>query len=499
MTDTPAMKSEESELDGIWEDDRLDRRADADFLQTILLKRIEEPQQLKETGSLVLNLDAGWGRGKTFFLTRFAKQLDANGYVVASVDAWKEDFADDPMFAVMSAIDDAISPLISNSEELKTAWRHTKQTAARVAVAAAKGAAKHWAKKLIGDGVEEIANVLDKGDNKENSGSGTINSAGEEITTEVGNMLDLGGSLMMASYRQTKSSVAEFREEIASYLTSLENKGTRLPIFVFIDELDRCRPTYAISMLERVKHLFDISNIVFVVATDASQLQHSVRAVYGEGFDSPKYLQRFFDFRYELPYPSPAQFVETMFNRSPIDTTKIAIPRNLPLSDFMTAGYQHHSVSIRDIQRCHELVRTIVDVWKHKIQIEILALFPLVILHQAGLPIDLDGQVASRLSKHAMTNKLRGGWTIELMGRGQRENVDVSAILLSYEQQSRQSLPKISQNDWTSAADRWVLERYSDEFQRLHQGRYTEDGGPYSLVRQYPDLIRLAGRMTSGE
>jgi hypothetical protein len=84
------------------------------------------------------------------------------------------------------------------------------------------------------------------------------------------------------------------------------------PMFVFIDELDRCRPTYAIELLETVKHLFDIPGLIFVIATDTEQLQHSIKAVYGEGFDSNKYLYRFFDRTFTLKQPDLEKFIKSL-------------------------------------------------------------------------------------------------------------------------------------------------------------------------------------------
>ncbi|GAL22833.1 putative phage protein [Vibrio maritimus] len=80
-------------------------------------------------------------------------------------------------------------------------------------------------------------------------------------------------------------------------------KKVSLPAFIFIDELDRCRPSYAVEMLETIKHIFDIEGVVFVVATDTEQLQHAVKAVYGEGFDARVYLSRFFNSRFSLKEP----------------------------------------------------------------------------------------------------------------------------------------------------------------------------------------------------
>ncbi|EPE9323938.1 KAP family P-loop NTPase fold protein, partial [Enterobacter asburiae] len=77
-----------------------------------------------------------------------------------------------------------------------------------------------------------------------------------------------------------------------------------LPIFIIIDELDRCRPSFAINLLEIVKHIFNIPGVVFVIATDTEQLQHSIKVVYGNDFSASHYLSRFFDRRFLLPSPN---------------------------------------------------------------------------------------------------------------------------------------------------------------------------------------------------
>jgi hypothetical protein len=70
---------------------------------------------------------------------------------------------------------------------------------------------------------------------------------------------------------------------------------------ILIDELDRCRPTYAIEMLEAIKHWFCVPNVVFVLAMDREQLSHSIRAVYGQGFDVDGYFLRFFHLLEQMP------------------------------------------------------------------------------------------------------------------------------------------------------------------------------------------------------
>jgi hypothetical protein len=81
---------------------------------------------------------------------------------------------------------------------------------------------------------------------------------------------------------------------------------------VFIDELDRCRPTYSIELLERIKHLFDIPGLVFVLATDLAQLSNSICAVYGSRFDSRRYLQRFINLEYSLKEPQKSDYIKAL-------------------------------------------------------------------------------------------------------------------------------------------------------------------------------------------
>ena len=78
-------------------------------------------------------------------------------------------------------------------------------------------------------------------------------------------------------------------------------------LVIFVDELDRCKPTFAISVLERVKHLFNIENIVWVFSINKAQLIMNIRHFYGE-IDAGQYLQRFFDFELQLPYKSAGFF-----------------------------------------------------------------------------------------------------------------------------------------------------------------------------------------------
>ena len=68
-----------------------------------------------------------------------------------------------------------------------------------------------------------------------------------------------------------------------------------------VDELDRCSPEYAVEVLQLLEHVFHAKHVVFVVAVNQSELIHSIRSFYGEGFNAEGYLERFFDDVLPLP------------------------------------------------------------------------------------------------------------------------------------------------------------------------------------------------------
>ena len=83
---------------------------------------------------------------------------------------------------------------------------------------------------------------------------------------------------------------------------------------VVVDELDRCRPDYAVRFLEIVKHVFEVEYVTFVLAANSTELAHAMRGVYGDDFDGESYLERFFDIRLHLPEGTREHFVGRVVN-----------------------------------------------------------------------------------------------------------------------------------------------------------------------------------------
>ena len=102
-----------------------------------------------------------------------------------------------------------------------------------------------------------------------------------DVSTEyertVADFTEKVASDLLENFDKQKKSIEQFKELITEALGALSNDQKNL--IIFIDELDRCRPTYAIELLERIKHLFSIERLVFVLSTDTIQLAHSIRAI----------------------------------------------------------------------------------------------------------------------------------------------------------------------------------------------------------------------------
>ena len=139
---------------------------------------------------------------------------------------------------------------------------------------------------------------------------------------------------------------------------ALSESRENRPLIVVIDELDRCRPSYAVELLEVAKHLFAVDHIVFVLAVNRSELAHSIRALYGSEFDAQGYLRRFFDVDFRLPDPDRKAFINEMLVVIGIDGyfERIRYPDNIIVPDLLLHFFSEPSLSLRRIaQAVHRL------------------------------------------------------------------------------------------------------------------------------------------------
>ncbi|WP_285354625.1 P-loop NTPase fold protein [Pseudomonas sp. lyk4-R2A-10] len=253
----------------VWGDDFMERAPSARFLTSYLLAN----PHIK-----VLNVNSPWGAGKSFFLNRWRAELGKE-HVCIFFNAWESDYSAEPLVALITCIEQQTMDGLSLGST--SAGKNVIKTTTTLMRKAAPLIAKGLVKKFSGVEIDEIL------------GKDSDEQAGEIAKGVVEDLIK--------EQSKTETHVEEFKCAILEKLSNAAtNFNLKKPAFIFIDELDRCRPTYAIELLERVKHFFELEDCRFIVASDSTQLAHSVRAVYGEKFSSERYLGRFFDAEFRL-------------------------------------------------------------------------------------------------------------------------------------------------------------------------------------------------------
>lgn len=138
------------------------------------------------------------------------------------------------------------------------------------------------------------------------------NELTEEALSQLGEKF---AEEQIKNYEESKKTVSGFKKELELFAEEICAAEQKFPLIIFIDELDRCRPPYAVQVLEKAKHFFSVKGIVFVLAADRIQLGHSIRSLYGAGMDVDGYLRRFIDFDYNLPRQEKGFFCKAQFAR----------------------------------------------------------------------------------------------------------------------------------------------------------------------------------------
>src|SRR6185437_6425840 len=107
------------------------------------------------------------------------------------------------------------------------------------------------------------------------------------------------------TFKRFREALNGLAEELASLPDDANGGGeTQKPLVFVIDELDRCRPPFALELLEKIKHFFSVPRVVFVLVSSLSQLEAAARFAYGD-IDALTYLEKFFHLRLLFPAGRP--------------------------------------------------------------------------------------------------------------------------------------------------------------------------------------------------
>lgn len=229
----------------------------------------------------VLAINNEWGTGKTTFVKMWQQLLKKEGYKTLYFNAWENDFDSSPLVAIIS--------------ELKTLVTESNKRVYNSVLSKGAVLAKNIVPALVKSIAEKYIEIETLNDAIKNFAKGTTEILEQEIK----------------DFTQKKETIKEFRKTIEQFI---KEDNSQKPLVFFIDELDRCRPDYAVEFLEQMKHLFSVKGIVFVLSIDKNHLACSIRGFYGnENINTEEYLRRFIDLEYSIPNPSIKEFCKYLF------------------------------------------------------------------------------------------------------------------------------------------------------------------------------------------
>lgn len=273
------------------------------------------------SGSAVA-LNAAWGSGKTFFVKQTKMLIDihnpnsdidieclneeeitaikdvynkhnlgAEKYEIPKMatvyyDAWKFDDTEDPLLSLLYCIMNRFGKSVPN-DKADVIKKFAKQS-----ISIFSSAARY----VTGINVQEILE--------------TIKNFAEACEDTV---------------KEQKSNES-LEKRINSFLNDVVLDDEE-KLIIFIDELDRCNPQYAVKLLERVKHYFNHPKVIFVISYNKSELQHSIKTLYGSEFSADKYLERFFDYEFGLSTIDVEKYMDILGNSNIIHLNMCAIAK----------------------------------------------------------------------------------------------------------------------------------------------------------------------------
>jgi len=335
--------------------DKLNRENNAVVLKELI-------SSLDETA--VIAIDAPWGEGKTTFIRMFRQYLINDNFQTLYINAWENDFSDDALATLIGEIELGIQELNIEDESKSEVEKNISKL---------KKVGSYLVKKSIPIGVKLAT-------------AGLIDS--EELGKELAKASESIASEQVENYEKAKNNFRNFRSALTKFVDSI-NEDSEQPLVFFIDELDRCRPTFAIEILEKAKHLFSVPGIIFVIAIDKEQLGHSIRSVYGQGMKVEGYLRRFIDFDYRLPSPNHHEFAKHLFSKYEFEeyfSTREAKDNNYA-PEIITSIFgdlsKMFNLSLREQEQCFSLLTIVLQTTPSNFQLFSHLLIFLLVLKMA--------------------------------------------------------------------------------------------------------------------
>ncbi|MBW6419519.1 P-loop NTPase fold protein [Celeribacter sp. PS-C1] len=440
--------------DDVWCDDRLGySKIGAAF--TNIVKSISD--------SKVISIEAPFGHGKTFFRERWTKELEASGERVIAIDAQQSDHSGDPLITFMGAL------LSEKSREGEPLSAKLKNKALQLGGLLGRSTLR----VLLRNGAEEL---IEAGADWVKDKSPDIQQIDESVDELKEGLSKAAGHMIATHLAAEHARIHELPEQIDSIRDTLTDGYENNRIIIIIDELDRCRPEYAILLLESLKLVFGRQGFVFCLMVNHSYLESIAHHRLGTGNQGELYLEKFIDLRLRL---KPKAGMSALLAEEAFKDLSVSIPYGdvatfgpKPMLELLVRIVENEGPSIRQIKRAYERMDLLTRMYRE---------------HPIDLPLLMVMTFEDALAREGIIEKY--------LPRGELSPESISRFADEYDEASRMDASRL-----------FMLDEYFDEtFGELvglapHRYGYNEDlPAPIQQIKDLaPRYISAHRRMLDG-
>jgi len=266
------LKKHNVEIDGDdpFANDWLERKGFATQLTNII--------ENNKRGEVVIGLSGQWGEGKTTFVKMWQRHMEQKEIASIYFDAFEYDYLEDVFLSLAIEIYNyaKVNCLTAKEDYLNKSKNTYHLLQAMIAKTSPINIDSTLQEKLTHDESQTF-----------------------DISEVIENSLNLALDNAFEQALKQKEVFRDFKKSLSQLASEASEQD--IPLVIIIDELDRCKPSFAVEVLEKIKHLFLVEGVVFVLSMHHEQLEESIKKVYGQNIDAHTYLQKFIDYPTRLP------------------------------------------------------------------------------------------------------------------------------------------------------------------------------------------------------
>ncbi len=239
--------------------------------------------------NLIISVDGQWGSGKTFFIKQFK-------YLVDHIENYTED-------RIINGNDRQSFEQLheTNLVVYYNAWENDMHA--------------NPLESLIYNILNEYPKMKNQIVNFQDFKTMLKSFCGDFLYSASKNLFDINNFDKIKNYDDLAKDIKTIEEKKIAF-NKLVDKilGDKQRLILIIDELDRCKPTFAVEMLEIIKHFYTNDKITIIVSTNNSELSNTIKNYYGNDFDGYGYLNKFYDFIISLEIKDIKRYLQNQFN-----------------------------------------------------------------------------------------------------------------------------------------------------------------------------------------